>query len=46
VANNLYTTFRIISIKTSENFMVGKATWPVHLGILWSPCLDHLVICL
>ena len=46
VANNLNTTLWVISIETSQHFVVGEAAWLLHLGALGGPCLDQLVVCL
>lgn len=46
VADNLDTTLWVISIKTSQHFVVGEATWLLHFGVLGGPCLDQLVVCL
>lgn len=46
VANNLDTTLWVISIETSQHFVVGEAAWLLHFGALGGPCLDQLVVCL
>lgn len=46
VANNLDTTLWVISIETSQHFVVGEAAWLLHFDVLGSPCLDQLVVCL
>jgi hypothetical protein len=46
VANDLDTTFRVVSIQASQDFVVRETAGSLHGGILGRPCSNNLVVIL
>jgi hypothetical protein len=46
VADNLYTTLRIIPVQASKDLVVGETIGPLHNSIGGGPGLDDLVVIL